>query len=122
MEQLIELENTFLEEYESAKILIGLSKNKSAIILLSKALFALTDYIIFRKYKKLPKNHSERFRILKEKEFQVYEKVDEIWGKYTDSYSKPTLEESIILLRGAIKEVIEKNEAISEKIKESVKK
>ncbi|MBU1204851.1 MAG: hypothetical protein KKA61_04230 [Nanoarchaeota archaeon] len=122
MDQLKELESTFLEEYESAKILIGLSKNKSAIILLSKALFALTDYIIFKKYKKLPKNHSERFRILKEKEFEVYEKLDKIWDKYTNSYSKPTLNESIALLRNTIKEIIEKNEAISKKIKESVKK
>lgn len=122
MEQLTELENTFLEEYESAKILIGLSKNKSALILLSKALFALTDYVIFKKYKKLPKNHSERFRILKEKEFKVYEKVDKIWDKYINSYSQPTLNESISLLRSTIKEIAEKNETISEKIKESVKK
>ena len=122
MEQLTELESTFLEEYESAKILVRLSKNKSALILLSKALFALTDYIIFKKYKKLPKKHSERFRILKEKEFEVYKKVDEIWGRYTDTYSKPALNESIILLGGTIKEIIEKNETISKKIKESIKK
>jgi len=121
MDQLKELENTFLEEYESSKVLINLSKKKSALILLSKALFALTDYMIFNKYKKLPKNHSERFRILEEKEYDTYSILNEVWSKYTDLYSKPALEDSIILLKEAIKKVIEKNEEISEKIKKAIK-
>ena len=121
MDQVDELENTFIEEYESANILAKLSKNKSVTILLSKALFALTDYIIFKKYQKLPKNHSERFRILKEKEFKIYKKVDQIWSMYTSSYSKPALKESIIMLKKAVKEVAQEDETISEKIKESLK-
>ncbi len=110
-----------MEEYESAKILINLSKNKSAVILLSKALFAITDYLIFEKYKKLPKNHAERFRILEEKEQETYKIVDSIWSKYADSYSKPAVKDSIILLKKAIKEISEKNGTISKRIKEVIK-
>ncbi len=121
MEQLKELENTFLEEYESADILFNLSKNKSVVILLSKVMFALVDYIIFKKYQKLPKNHTERFRILQDREYAVYKLVDEVWDQYTDAYSKPSLQESVNLLKGTIKKIVNENENISEKIKEIVK-
>lgn len=120
-DQLKELEKTFLEEYESSIILKKYSKNKSITILLSKALFALTDFIIFKKYHKLPKNHSERFRILKEKFPLTYSVVDSLWDEYTNSYSKPALIDSIILLENGIKKVAS-NETISEKIKEVLKK
>jgi len=106
MDQINEIENTFIEEYCSAKLLINNSMKKSALILLAKALFALTDYLILKKYGKLPKNHSERFRILEEKEKEIYKNIDEVWDKYTDSYSKPSSEESINMLKNAIKEVV----------------
>ncbi len=41
MDQLEELEKTFLEEYEAAGILLQREMVKSATILLSKSLFAL---------------------------------------------------------------------------------
>ncbi len=87
---------------------------KSAVILASKALFALCDYIIFSKYGKLPKNHAERFRILELKETKIYLKVNEVWSKYTDTYSKPSDEEAYNIL---IKTIIEiaKNEGINTK-------
>ena len=108
MDQLKELEDTFLEEYASAKLLLNLSKYKSALVLFSKSLFALTDCVIFNKYKKLPKNHSERFRILEEKEYETYKIIDGVWSRYIDSYSKPAVKDSINLLKKAISEVIKK--------------
>ncbi|MBU0457596.1 MAG: hypothetical protein ABH824_06525 [Nanoarchaeota archaeon] len=120
--QLNELENTFIEEYESAILLLSYNKYKSVTILLSKALFALTDYLIFKKYQKLPKNHSEKFRILKEKEEKLYVLIDEIWSTYTDSYSKPALYDSINMLQNVIKNIVTENENISQKIKKIVEK
>lgn len=119
MDQLNELENTFIEEYESADLLIEHKKIKSSTILLSEALFALVDYIIFKKYNKLAKNHSERFRILQEKEQEIYSLVDCVWTEYTNSYSKPSVEKSIKLLKESIKKITE-NEAASERIKKIV--
>lgn len=58
MNQADELENSFLEEYESANILTKMGKTKAALILLSKSLFALVDFIIFKRYNLLPKNHN----------------------------------------------------------------
>ena len=95
MDQLEELENTFLEEYSSSQILLEHKKLKSVTILLSKSLFALADYLLFKKYNILPKNHAQRFRILEKKEKKMYEQIDELWGAYTNSYSKPSDEVSI---------------------------
>jgi hypothetical protein len=121
MNQLEELESTFLEEYDSATLLERSAKHKSATILLSKAVFALVDYILFRKYKVLPKNHAERFRILERREPELYSLLDTLWNGYTNTYHKPVAEESITLMKDAI-EKISQNESTSPKIKESIRK
>ncbi|MBT3408932.1 hypothetical protein HN415_09735 [Candidatus Woesearchaeota archaeon] len=120
MDQIKELEKTFLEEYKAANLLIENEMFKSSIIMLSKSLFALADYLIFIKYKKLPKNHSERFRILQIKENNIYHKLDQVWSKYTDSYSKPTNNESVNMFKKTIKDIVNKNENFSEEIKKII--
>ena len=113
MALLDDLESTFIEEYESAFLLIKHQKQKSATILLSKALFAFIDYLLLQKYQKFPKNHAERFRLLETKEKDLYTLVDSVWSKYTDTYSKPSSEEAITLLKNTIQEIINKNETTS---------
>lgn len=117
-----ELENKFIEEYEAAHLLLKAGKYKSSTILLAKAMFALTDYIIFKKYQKLPKNHSERFRVLELKDRELYLLLDDVWGRYTDTYSKPATEEAIKLLKEAIQAIARTNETISQKIKICIEK
>ena len=121
MDQQNELKATFLEEYASAKLLYEKEMLKSAVILLSKALFALCDYLIFIKYAKLPKNHAERFRILQTKENQIYVVVDLIWSQYTDTYSRPSSVEAYRILNKTITQIIE-HEPFDPEIKRIVKK
>lgn len=121
MDQINELKNTFLELYGSAELLIKQNRYKSAVILFSKALFALLDYNIFLKYNKVPKNHSDRFRILESRQPVLYGIVDNVWKEYTDTYSKPTDKEAVLMLKNAIMEVIRKDEKLSEKFKEIIK-
>ncbi len=116
----MELEATFIEEYEATFIMVKLKKYKSATILISKALFALVDYVIFKRYQKLASNHNDRFRFLQQKDKDIYNIVNNVWEKYTDTYSKPVLKESILLLNKAIKEIVNKDGIFSEKIKETV--
>ena len=120
MDQIKDLKDTFIEEYSSAKVLKEMNKLKSSVILLSKSVFALCDYAIYKKYGKLPKNHSERFRILKMKEQRIYQVVDSVWSKYTDTYSKPSKEESFELLNEAVMEIVE-NEDFDKEIKNIIK-
>ncbi len=117
MDQLKELEETFIEQFEAAQILKEHKKVKSITILLSKSLFALADYIIFNELEKLPKNHSERFRILEKRFPEVYEVLDEIWTRYTDAYNKPVQKQGIEMLEGAINDIIKKHGKLSERIK-----
>ena len=114
MDQLSEFENSFIELYESAELLINSSKFKSAVILLSKALFALADYILFREYGKIPKSHSDRFRALERKNPGIYTVIDKVWSKYIDTYSKPSSEESFELLRESIVKVMRNEESCKE--------
>ncbi len=121
MELLEDLKQTFLEEYESAKVLFELNKLKSATILLSKAIFALCDYLILKKYSKLPKNHSERFRILELKEPIIYSEIDSMWNKYRDTYSKKTKIDSYYFLLNSIDGMLKDEENFKE-IKTLLKK
>jgi len=98
---------------------LALKGSKSPSLLISKSLFALCDYIIYKKYGKLPKNHSERFRILEVRERAIFAEVDLVWSKYTETYSKPSGEESYKMLYEAIKRII-KNEKSCEGIEKSV--
>lgn len=114
-----ELEKTFLEEYEGAIEQLQKNRYKNATILLSKSLFALCDLLIYSKTNKLPKNHTERFRILEEYFPNIYPIVDEIFADYTDSYSKPALKETCEKIKNAIKK-IERNSELSEAIKKII--
>ena len=100
-----EIIKTFLEEYLGANDELNKNRYKNSVILFSKALFAVCDIIIYNKLNKLPKNHSERFRILEEYFKEIYEIVDEIFDKYTDSYSKPVLKETCLVIKNGIKKI-----------------
>ena len=106
-EQSEELQNTFLEEYGGAVDQLTKGHYKNTVILLSKALFALCDIIILEKLDKLPKSHTERFRILEQHFNDIYLIVDEVWSSYTDSYSKPALKETCEAIKNAIKKINE---------------
>ncbi len=104
MEDLI---RTFIEEYEGGKDEAKKERYRNATILFSKAMFALCDFVIYEKLKRLPKNHTERFRILEEYFNDIYGTVDEVFGKYQDTYTKPALEESCKEIKDAIRKIKE---------------
>lgn len=114
-----ELAQTFLEEYSGAKDELGKGRYKNSAILFSKAIFAACDILILNKLGKLPKNHTERFRILEQYFKDVYSIVDEIFDKYTDSYSKPILKETCEAIKDGIKKIGKISE-LPEEIKKAI--
>lgn len=116
----MELEKTFLEEYEGAQEQLDKGRYKNATILFSKALFALCDLIIYLKLSKLPKNHGERFRILEEYFPEIYSAADNIFSHYTEAYSKPVLKETCEKIKKEVKKIILNNET-PEGIKKIIK-
>lgn len=114
-----ELVQTFLEEYNGANDELSKGRYKNSAILFSKALFAACDILIQNKLSKLPKNHTERFRILEQYFKDVYIIADEIFDKYTDSYSKPILKETCEDIKDGIKKIREISE-LPEEIKKAI--
>ncbi|MBT4805358.1 hypothetical protein HON71_04250 [Candidatus Woesearchaeota archaeon] len=114
-----EIKKTFLEEFEGAEEQLEKNRYKNAAILSSKALFALCDFLIHSKLKKLPKNHHERFRILEEYFPDVYLIVDNVFNHYTDAYSKPILKETCELIKNGIQKIV-RNKELPEEIKKIV--
>ena len=96
---------TFIEEYKGAQDELEKNRYKNSAILFSKALFAVCDILTKNKLNKLPKNHSERFKMLKENFKEVYDVVDGIFDKYTDSYSRPILKETCESIKDGIKQI-----------------
>ena len=115
-----EFDKTFVEEYQGAQEQMEKGRFKNATILFSKALFALCDYLILAKLNRLPKNHTERFRILEEYFPDVYTIADEIFIHYTNAYSKPVLRETSENIKDGIKKIVASHE-VPAAIKEAVK-
>lgn len=114
-----DLESTFIEEYEGAVEQFEKGRYKNATILFSKSLFALCDLMLYSRLSKLPKNHSERFRMLERFFPDVYVIVDSIFGNYTDAYSKPILKETCEEIINGIRKIA-KADGVPEQIKKAV--
>ncbi len=116
-----ELIATFREEYEGGLDQLSKARYKNSIILFSKSLFALCDLLIYKKLKTLPNNHAERFRILQDYFPSAYHIVDQVFGKYTDSYTKPVLKTTCEMMKNAVK-TISAHENLPAEVKEYLKK
>jgi len=73
--------------WRSAEMVYKEKDYTSATILYFKCLFVLLDAIIFRNKKKTPKDHTERFQILKESLPKYYTILDKIYPVYRDTYA-----------------------------------
>ena len=72
---------------KSAELVYKTSDFTSATILYFKALFSILDLIILRGRGKIPKDHSERFRILELDYNELYIILDKLYPDYRDTYT-----------------------------------
>jgi len=80
------LKFSIIEEIEGALSEEKNKRYKNAVILYSKAIFSLCDYIIIINKLKLPSDHTERFKILDGYFPVIYRTVKKVFGKYVDTY------------------------------------
>jgi len=73
----------FLKEGKEARVN---NAHNSAVTLFFKALAVLSDLYILRKEGFIPKNHSERFDVLKAKHPEVYKILNKDFPAYQQSY------------------------------------
>ncbi|MEK6913074.1 MAG: hypothetical protein AABW47_00175 [Nanoarchaeota archaeon] len=72
---------------KSAEIIYNLNDFTSSAILYFKALFSVLDLIILKEDGKIPKDHSERFRMLENKHIELYRILDNLYPLYRETYS-----------------------------------
>lgn len=72
---------------KSAEIVYNIGDYTSSTILYFKSLFVILDLIILQKKGKTPKDHSERFSILREDFFELYSFLDKYYPIYRQTYS-----------------------------------
>ncbi len=104
-----ELLNNIKTFSKSAELVYETKDYTSATILYFKAIFVALDLIIYRKSKSTPKDHTERFKILK-KDFQnYYLALDKYFVIYQNTYSTTIDKETCEEIRKYVKNVIKEN-------------
>ncbi len=53
-----------------------------------KSMFAICDLVLYRKIKIIPKDHTERFSLLKRNSYFLYEMLDRLFSTYRETYTK----------------------------------
>lgn len=102
MVNLAELKANAQEYIEDADYLFAKGHYNSALNLYFKALVGICDYIILRDTGKLPRNHSERFRILEEKYPDIYDIVDFHFNSYRKAYLMRATKEWVEVLKNDV--------------------
>ena len=104
--QVIEvLKSSIFEELGGAQSEETQGRFKTALILYSKAVFSICDYIIAANNLKLPNDHGERFKILDRYFPFVYRTVSKVFHKYVETYLKPSDKESCEGVKHALREL-----------------
>lgn len=84
MEELLKNAEEFLE---SAEENFEKKRYNACVSDYFKEIVILADYLIYREIKRVPKNHNERFYLLKRYFEEVYERVSVLFKTYTESYN-----------------------------------
>ena len=72
---------------KSAEIIYNTGDFTSSAILYFKAFFAILDLVILKRIGKIPKDHSERFRILESGFSNLYSSLDKLYHIYRNTYT-----------------------------------
>ncbi len=93
MKEILENADDFIEIAEHS---MKKEKWNVAVANYFRAIANVCDYLIYEKMSLLPKNHNERFDILKKQLNQIYTKVFDLFILYRESYNlKLTMEDAL---------------------------
>ena len=105
-----ELSENIKSVWASAELVYSTKDFTSAAILYFKAAFSILDLILLRSDKKVPKDHTERFRMLEGKYPDMYEFLDKFFKVYRDTYTTTIDKETCERVKGNVKRIIEEYE------------
>ena len=93
---------------KSAELVYNTKDFTSATILYFKTAFAVLDLIILKAAGNTPKDHSERFKILKKFFPEFYEFLDKYFDVYRDTYSLTIDKQTCDKIKENVEEIIKK--------------
>ena len=96
MEEILENAKEFLESAEDS---LKKERWNAAVSNYFKAIVTFCDYLIYKNIKAIPKNHNERFDLLKIHFNDLYIKIFDLFKKYRESYTLRLKKEDAIRLR-----------------------
>jgi uncharacterized protein (UPF0332 family) len=96
MEELIENADEFLA---SAEDNLAKGRYNASVSDFFKAIANLCDYSIYKEIKLLPKNHNERFGLLRIHFKEIYEKLSDLFQLYRESYNLRLKKEDALKLK-----------------------
>ena len=106
------MENELLKNIKtfktSAELVYSNKDYTSATILYFKLAFVVLDYIIYQKNKSIPKDHTERFRILQKQFFEEYQFLDKFFELYRTTYSLSVEKEKCDLVKENVNRIMQK--------------
>ena len=101
-----ELVTNLMRFNSSAKLVYDRNDYTSAAILYFKALFTILDLVILRNKGFIPKDHSERFRILEADYSEYYKFLDMHFLIYQESYRTSIKKEDCELIKDYVEKII----------------
>ena len=105
MEGVKELIENIEEFFESGNDNLNKKRFNAAVSDYFKTIVITCDYLIYKEIRILPKNHNQRFSLLKLYFKETYEKVSEYFKTYTKSYSLKSNKQDAIKLRDYANEI-----------------
>jgi hypothetical protein len=103
------LRKNILEFYSEAKQSEINKSYNSAATLYFKAIVVAIDYIIFLEKSIIPKNHTQRFEILKKEYPKYYDLLDKDFPLYQKTYSLRAKKEEVEVLKNDARQIIEES-------------
>ena len=94
---------------KSADTIFDTGDYTSATILYFKTLFAIEDFILLQKIGYAPKDHTERFSLLKKNFPLAYKLIDMEFNTYRDTYSKVIGKPTCLRIKKAVEDEIRIN-------------
>lgn len=93
-------------------ILAGRLSEKSNLLIPAadnyfKALIHAVDFFLEDLFGKIPDNHTERFRVLKRENNELYSLVDELFNLYRKSYRTSITKEEFSRIKDGLKKTLE---------------
>ena len=100
------LEENIKEFQGSADLVYKKNDFTSATILYFKTLFGVLDLIILKNTGKIPKDHSERFRMLESSFSNLYKTLDELYSIYRNTYTAKINKENCDRIKENVQRII----------------